>query len=60
MLFVTKLKFYYSQMLKLIFLGSNEKSFKIKIEKIKHGYLTKQLMFSFKVKVSTTLHSYLH
>ena len=36
------------------FFDSNENSFKIKMEKIK------QLMYSFKSKVDTTLHSYLH
>ena len=41
------------------FFDSNENSFKIKMEKVKHGFLTKQLMYSFKPKVDTTLHSYL-
>ena len=34
-------------------------SFEIKIEKIKHGYSTKQLMYAFEAKVDTTMHSYL-
>ena len=33
------------------FFDSNENSFKIQMEKIKHGVLTKQLMYSFKSKV---------
>ena len=32
--------------------------FKIKMEKIKHGYSTKQLIYSVKSKVDTTMHSY--
>ena len=42
-----------------LFFDSNENSFKIKMKKIKHGNLTKQLMYSFKSKVETTMHSYL-
>ena len=39
--------------------GGNENSFEIKMEKIKHGYLTKQLTLAFKFKMDTTVHSYL-
>ena len=57
--FLTNLKGYKSQKLKKKNFDSNENSFKIKLEKIKHGYLSKQLMYSFKSKVDTTTHSYL-
>ena len=39
--------------------GSYENIFKVKKGKIKHGYLTKQLMYSFKSNVDTSMHSYL-